>query len=325
MGNPTEAVYPCPCCGWIVFEEEPGSYDICPVCGWEDDLSQLRFPEMGGANIPLVEAQPLVGTGPEWEQEGPSPESLGYLREPGWRPLDRAHDLFERPLQGKDYGSSYFDDRTAYYYWRASDATSSDDDDVVRGHYPPADATPAEFEQFVVEVFRATGPEVDKLEVQLHERVGGVDGEYDMDGTVRFRWGGVDFLVLVEAKMHKDPIKRDVVQVLNQKVQSTGAQKGVVVSTSNFQKGALEFAKKHGIALVEVTEGRFTFHTRSATEMAPMTREEAADRGLPTFVGHCYRPADTPGSTLVTVISTEHPEYICELLLGLPADLAEDD
>lgn len=194
------------------------------------------------------------------------------------------------------------------------------DDEVGRGHYPPADATPAEFEQFVVEVFRATGPEVGELEVQLHERVAGGDGEYDMDGTVRFRWGGVDFLVLIEAKMHKNPIKRDVVQVLNQKVQSTGAHKGVVVSTSNFQKGALEFAKEHGIALVEVTEGRFTYHTRSATDTAPMTREEAADRfGLPTFVGHCYGPADTPGSTLITVISTEHPDYICQLLLGIPA------
>lgn len=202
---------------------------------------------------------------------------------------------------------------------RASAARSSDDDDVGRGHYPPADATPAEFEQFVVDVFRATEPEVEHLDVQLHERVAGVDGEYDMDGTVRFRWGGVDFLVLIEAKMHKNPIKRDVVQVISQKVQSTGAHKGVVVSTSNFQKGAVEFAKEHGIALVEVTEGRFTYHTRSATEMVPMARQEAADHfGMPTFVGHCYGPADTPGSTLVTLISTQHAEYICELLLGIP-------
>ncbi|MBO0846033.1 MAG: hypothetical protein J2P22_11530 [Nocardioides sp.] len=37
------AEYPCPCCGYLVFDEEPGSYDICAVCGWEDDLSQLRF------------------------------------------------------------------------------------------------------------------------------------------------------------------------------------------------------------------------------------------------------------------------------------------
>lgn len=42
------ADYPCQCCGYLVFDEEPGSHDICEVCGWEDDLSQLRFATMGG-------------------------------------------------------------------------------------------------------------------------------------------------------------------------------------------------------------------------------------------------------------------------------------
>ena len=44
---------PCPSCGHLVFDEEPGSYSICPVCGWEDDLSQLRFVTTGGANPPF--------------------------------------------------------------------------------------------------------------------------------------------------------------------------------------------------------------------------------------------------------------------------------
>ena len=42
------AEYPCPCCGYLMFNEEPGSYDICEVCGWEDDLSQLRFATVAG-------------------------------------------------------------------------------------------------------------------------------------------------------------------------------------------------------------------------------------------------------------------------------------
>jgi hypothetical protein len=24
--------YPCPCCGYLVLDEEPGSYEICPIC-----------------------------------------------------------------------------------------------------------------------------------------------------------------------------------------------------------------------------------------------------------------------------------------------------
>ena len=34
---------PCPCCGYLVFDEEPGSYSICPICYWEDDAVQLQL------------------------------------------------------------------------------------------------------------------------------------------------------------------------------------------------------------------------------------------------------------------------------------------
>jgi len=36
--------YPCPCCGYLVFTEPPGSFEICPICFWEDDVSQLAIP-----------------------------------------------------------------------------------------------------------------------------------------------------------------------------------------------------------------------------------------------------------------------------------------
>ena len=40
----------CPVCGKYYFSEQ-GGYEICPVCGWEDDPVQKRFPDMeGGAN-----------------------------------------------------------------------------------------------------------------------------------------------------------------------------------------------------------------------------------------------------------------------------------
>ncbi|MFI5753623.1 CPCC family cysteine-rich protein [Streptomyces sp. NPDC051569] len=31
--------YPCPCCGHRVLDAMPGSYEICPVCFWEDATS----------------------------------------------------------------------------------------------------------------------------------------------------------------------------------------------------------------------------------------------------------------------------------------------
>mgnify|MGYP001285326839 CR=1 FL=1 len=47
----------CPCCGYFTLEEEPpGTYDICPVCFWEDDNVQYNDPTFcGGANRPSLE------------------------------------------------------------------------------------------------------------------------------------------------------------------------------------------------------------------------------------------------------------------------------
>lgn len=43
--------YACPCCGYLTLAEAPGSYEVCPVCLWEDDPLQLRDQDFsGGAN-----------------------------------------------------------------------------------------------------------------------------------------------------------------------------------------------------------------------------------------------------------------------------------
>lgn len=107
------AEYPCPCCGYLVFNEEPGSYDICEVCGWEDDLSQLRFATMGGGanQAALVECQQQFIAANQ-------PDAEDRRRDPEWRPLDLAIDQVEVPERGRDHGMTYAEDRTAYYYWR---------------------------------------------------------------------------------------------------------------------------------------------------------------------------------------------------------------
>ena len=52
--------YTCPCCDYKTLEEKPpGSYDICELCGWEDDAVQFDDSDYeGGANSEsLREAQ----------------------------------------------------------------------------------------------------------------------------------------------------------------------------------------------------------------------------------------------------------------------------
>jgi hypothetical protein len=45
-------MYKCACCGFLTLSESPpGSYEICPVCFWEDDGVQFDDPDYaGGAN-----------------------------------------------------------------------------------------------------------------------------------------------------------------------------------------------------------------------------------------------------------------------------------
>ena len=108
-----------PVAGYLVFSDEPGSHDVCPVCGWKDDLSQLRFPTTDGANAPLVDCQCEYANPRDWERPVACPEELEYVRDTDWRPIDPAVDDVEQPLEGVDYGLTYSTDRTVYYYWRA--------------------------------------------------------------------------------------------------------------------------------------------------------------------------------------------------------------
>jgi hypothetical protein len=92
-----------------------------------------------------------------------------------------------------------------------------------------------------------------------------------------------------------------------------------MVSTAPYQRGALDYAKSHGIALVTVTESRFTYETRDAAPSPILTREEAAQRwpDWPLFAGHVYTAGDKDGSTHVTLVSTEFADYVPSLLLGV--------
>ena len=53
-----ETLLSCACCGSNVIHER-GTFEICPVCNWEDDPAQAGDPDLaGGANeLSLNEAR----------------------------------------------------------------------------------------------------------------------------------------------------------------------------------------------------------------------------------------------------------------------------
>lgn len=169
--------------------------------------------------------------------------------------------------------------------------------------------SPADYEKAVKQMLDSQADRPGSYESRLLETVPGSDGEYVIDVTARFTALGVDFLLLVECKCLKRKVERADLQVLLQKLQSTGAQKGLVFSTAGFQAGALEFAKVHGIATIQFTDGAATYFTKSMGS-------DATSAKLPSWV-------DLPGYVGIwirdnhyTVMSEDRPESVRAVIHG---------
>lgn len=128
----------------------------------------------------------------------------------------------------------------------------------------PLNLTPREYELAVKGILDGSGLNLVEFRSEHLEKVAGVDGSYAIDVTVRFSALGANFLVLVECKHERRKVERQDVQILNDKVRSTGAQKGMLFSVSGFQDGAIEYAGVHGIALVQLASGSTSWFTKSA-------------------------------------------------------------
>lgn len=161
----------------------------------------------------------------------------------------------------------------------------------------PATLTPAEFEEHVRTWMENAGNGLCDFKVNRLETVEGSGGDYEMDAVARFTaFGGAVFVVLVECKHHRNPIKREVIQVLESKLRDAKAQKGMVFATSDFQKGALEFAAAHGIATVLVSDAGTEYMTK-AWDSRPKATPGHAIAWLcrPTEEGISFQRADHDG------------------------------
>lgn len=112
--------WPCPCCGHLVHDDQPGSHHICPVCFWEDDLVQLRWPlRSGGANRPsLVDAQKnylTLGVSDERFAKKVREPNIDEPLEDGFRPVDLSVDDFE---ETSVHERPWPEDREVLYWWR---------------------------------------------------------------------------------------------------------------------------------------------------------------------------------------------------------------
>ena len=114
--------------------------------------------------------------------------------------------------------------------------------------------TPTEFEVFCMDLLQnyADAEGLTDFTIEHNVKMKAYDGTYQIDVYASFTAMGMNFKVLCECKQYKNKVKRETIQILANKLESLGVHKGIFLSTSGFQKGAVEYAKAHGIALIQV-------------------------------------------------------------------------
>lgn len=104
----------CPGCVFrTIGEDFYGSYEICDVCGWEDNAVKLANPCSGvGANKDsLAECQKRFFTWPS--------EQMGrYARDPDWRPLTDAEVAYFSSIAKSNLWMFMGETAPESTYWR---------------------------------------------------------------------------------------------------------------------------------------------------------------------------------------------------------------
>jgi Cysteine-rich CPCC len=108
---------PCPVCGFMVNDEGYyGTYNICPICNWEDDGVQLANPcSERGANGNSLAAEQAI-----WIDRIPLniTEREGFLRSKIWRPLTTSEiQTFKVERENRHWSNvAVVEEKEAYWY-----------------------------------------------------------------------------------------------------------------------------------------------------------------------------------------------------------------
>jgi len=146
------------------------------------------------------------------------------------------------------------------------------------------DMSPIEFEKNVLIILQQQMAGIENCHFEHNKIIEVSDGNYQIDGYIEFSLMGITYKTLVECKHYKSSIQREKVQVLYDKIRACGAQKGVLVSSSNFQSGAITYATQHGIGLIQLTEAGSEYHTRAMLNTVVANHHVPYNDGVP-YIG----------------------------------------
>jgi len=135
----------------------------------------------------------------------------------------------------------------------------------------PVTISPMEFEKFCMETLKAYA-EKESLQnfiIKHNQIVEAYDSTYQIDVLAEYTALGCKNTAIIECKKYSRSVERAIVAELHSKLQSIGAQKGILISTSGFQTDAVKFAKQHGIALWQICSRTIKHYSASANREIP--------------------------------------------------------
>lgn len=128
-----------------------------------------------------------------------------------------------------------------------------------------ASISATQFEKYCLEILNvyAEAEALKNFSILHNQKVKTDDGNYQIDIIAEFIALSVSFKVIIECKRYTRPVEREKIVVLADKIRSLGAHKGILISTSGFQSGAAEYAKKQGIALLQIFD-KYVMHIQNS-------------------------------------------------------------
>jgi restriction system protein len=106
-----------------------------------------------------------------------------------------------------------------------------------------------DYQEQAATFFRGLG-----LAATTDERITGVRGIHDVDVAVRSETAGIKQLWIVECKKWKTRVKKLHVAALAEIIHDIGADRGILLSESGFQAGAIRMAQSSNITLSSISD-----------------------------------------------------------------------
>ncbi|CAH6918965.1 Restriction endonuclease [Vibrio chagasii] len=126
-----------------------------------------------------------------------------------------------------------------------------------------------DYQEEAAEFFRSMG-----LEAKTDQRVNGVRTHHDIDVLVTSHHAGFDVTWVVECKHWKKPISKLHVLALREIVSEVGADRGILLSESGYQSGAIEAAKLTNVQVTSLAE----LNVSASSDILSMRVRELYDR-----------------------------------------------